>query len=53
MKRKVIQILYAPRIGDDNYSVLYALCDDGTIWWKNERMGAPWQRDDEIPQENQ
>jgi hypothetical protein len=55
--RKVIQIAaQAPSSGTDsdagNDAVLFALCDDGTIWFY-EFMGknSKWERFHEVPQE--
>jgi hypothetical protein len=48
--RKAIQITVAndPNTGD----VLYALCDDGTIWALQVRFGQDWKIVRAIPQGN-
>jgi hypothetical protein len=44
MDRKIIQLTVA---GSDNYpDVLYALCDDGTVWQKSMLENIDWIRVD-------
>jgi hypothetical protein len=45
-KRKVIQICVIPTTGE-SMETLYALCDDGTIWFIG---GSEWIEVPEIPQ---
>jgi hypothetical protein len=52
MDRKVIQLCVSPEFEGEVGDVLYALCDDGTVWslW----LGADkpeWSRVNSIPQE--
>jgi len=61
MERKVIQIaaygyqeLRSPtgdslEYGADN---LFALCDDGTVWWWDPDRMKPWSLVEEIPQDD-
>ena len=30
--RKIIQIAAMPKAEDQNYSAVFALCDDGSVW---------------------
>lgn len=53
MTRKIIQILHVPNRNPETdrvYGVIYALCDDGTLWWKNEQETANWQLEADLPQ---
>lgn len=59
--RKIVQIAFAPYLNSENNSdnqvssvdgdsVMYALCDDGTVW----RWSHKWEKDEEysnIPQD--
>lgn len=49
--RKIIQITIGVPTEGFNYNVLYALCNDGTLWWKNEVEGSQWHLDIPIPQD--
>ena len=42
--RKIIQICVKPAVSKKAHSVLYALCDDGTVWamWGNKPFD--WER---------
>lgn len=42
---KIIQILILPMGVNMVSPVLYALGDDGSIWWRNELENSSWQRD--------
>lgn len=44
MNRKIVQLV--PGSSSSNYAVLYALCDDGTIWRFN---GTEWFIEKNIP----
>lgn len=54
--RKVIQLsVVSPSYENrkEIYHVMYALCDDGTIWWKNETSSPEegrWHLDEDVPQ---
>ncbi len=45
--RKIIQLTYVSNDEDRHPGVLYALCDDGSLWWRNETGGAgsQWNKD--------
>ncbi len=47
-KRKIIQIACAAPPSYE-LAVLYALCDDGTVFWKNEG-DVKWNPEPSIPQ---
>jgi hypothetical protein len=50
--RKIIQILISKaKAPDETQNVIYALCDGGTLWWRNEK-GIEWYCEPDIPQEN-
>lgn len=49
MERKIIQITVA--IGSTESGIIYALCNDGTLWWKCEDADQKWELDmNAIPQ---
>ncbi len=48
--RKIIQI--AVTAVADEEDTLYALCDDGTVWWTIP-AAMPWRKVRDIPQEEQ
>jgi len=52
MKRKIIQIT-APKYNPNSINELWALCDDGTVWFLlyTDRLEQKWQRIKEIPQD--
>lgn len=53
-ERKIIQIT-ATSVEDES-DILYALCDDGTLWWTNPMwVGGNdiWRKVRDIPQEGQ
>ena len=47
--RKIIQIAIDPA-PDCSIVVVYALCNDGTVWSRNDAPGREWSRMDDIPQ---
>lgn len=49
-KRKIIQIA-ATCLSTSTRSkkVLYALCDDGTVWQRDDNQGSNWVQIEEIP----
>lgn len=52
-QRKIVQIVVVPITPKSRYEVpmLYALCNDGTLWWINVRDGSSeWQLEESIPQ---
>ncbi len=56
--RKIIQLIYAqpPRTQSEAiYAMLYALyalCDDGSVWWMNQNDNQEnWQRLTDIPKD--
>lgn len=49
MKRKPVQLAVRP--GNEDWNpVVYALCDDGTIWSLLDGVGGGWQELPDIPQ---
>ena len=56
-KRKVIQVYACPPRENPThrelYPVLFAVCDDGTVWWKNMGMvpEGKWQLEQDVPQD--
>jgi hypothetical protein len=48
--RKPIQIAVSPEATENQIGLVYALCDDGTIWFIPEKSGAEWQPLPPIPQ---
>lgn len=53
-KRKVIQICTGSPAEHTGIYLLWALCDDGTIWWRNQNVAddseANWHIEQNIPQ---
>ena len=51
--RKIKQMLVCPAHKErgDEHGLLYVLCEDGTMWWKNNVDGAVWQREEDVPGE--
>jgi hypothetical protein len=51
--RKVIQLtISAPNVNDPDrvFPILFALCDDGTIWWSNvSNESENWQLYKQVP----
>jgi len=53
MTRKIVQITSSAAVEDNNYSnILFALCDDGTVW-KKETAGSydSWEAIENVPQD--
>lgn len=50
MKRKIIQIAIAPET-ESTIAVLYALCDDGTLWALVDNNTSEWEAVKPIPQD--
>jgi hypothetical protein len=48
MKRKVIQIVVLP-VTESSYGLIFALCNDGTIWVANDREPIIWTEVDGPP----
>lgn len=48
--RKIVQLVTSPAITPGNAGLLYALCDDGSLWWKTDELGNPWKLEEPIPQ---
>lgn len=49
--RKIIQILRCPpRKAEHTLDLIYALCDDGTLLWRNCSESSPWQEEEKPPQ---
>jgi len=48
--RKIIQVTALPE-GESNNPLLYALCEDGTVWCRRVNPGEPRHIVPEIPQE--
>jgi hypothetical protein len=49
-KRKIVQITSA---GEDGASLLFALCDDGTLWcgqWDSDAYAWFWSSVSDVPQ---
>lgn len=56
MTRKIIQITQAPHVDYGNSQFLYALCDDGTVWfqeWDGDSQNgrSVWRKVAPIPQD--
>ena len=49
MKRRVIQIAVAPAF-EDSPEYVYALCDDGTMWWLPGPVAEAWRGIPDVPQ---
>jgi hypothetical protein len=51
MKRKPIQIAAIPLTEAGGRETVYALCEDGSIWRRDERLYNPtqWERVPDIP----
>jgi len=47
--RKIIQIAIDPT-QDCSSCVVYALCDDGTVWSRVDLPGKQWSRMNDVPQ---
>lgn len=53
-KRKIVQIASNPGWNNGTYhqgSSLYALCDDGSLWFITSKEGDFWRKQDEVPQD--
>ena len=50
MTRKIIQIAIDPAPDCGSSSILYALCNDGTVWSRIDIPSKKWSRMDEVPQ---
>jgi hypothetical protein len=48
--RKPIQITTSPPADINDIGLIYALCDDGSIWSRAEKFDAEWQPLPPIPQ---
>lgn len=49
-KRKIIQVSVAPE--SDHYpELIYALCNDGTIWKLDIKYGDGWIEIENVPQD--
>jgi hypothetical protein len=48
-ERKIIQIFFAPAKSSNPYDLIFALADDGTLWWKNINDTANWQLEKPLP----
>ena len=44
--RKPIQITVIPPFHPYEHPIIYALCDDGTIWSRLDRAGQAWYQMD-------
>jgi hypothetical protein len=52
MTRRITQIAIDPT-SEDNYSaVIYALCDDGSLWSLRDLPGKAWERLPGVPDED-
>lgn len=42
--RKIIQIAFQPCTGEDDEidSTMWAVCDDGTVWYRDDWRGQIW-----------
>jgi hypothetical protein len=51
--RKITQIAVSPDT-KATFPCLYAVCDDGTVWFMNlERSRGVWEREEPIPQDKE
>ena len=48
--RKIIQIAIDPAPDCDSAPVVYALCNDGTVWSRLDIPGKKWSQMDDVPQ---
>ena len=52
-KRKIIQLLRCPanKVRGDKFDAVYALCDDGTLFWRNIGCANEhWVLEEPVPQ---
>lgn len=49
--RKIISF-FVIRSNKDDSGIIYALCDDGTLWWKLESATSEWSQENSIPQDS-
>lgn len=48
--RKIIQIAIDPAPDCGSSSIIYALCDDGTVWSRTDIPGKKWSQMEDVPQ---
>lgn len=48
--RRIIQIAIDPSPDSGSTSVVYALCNDGTVWSRVDIPGKQWSQMDDVPQ---
>lgn len=48
--RKVIQLVALGGNEHTETDILYALCNDGSIWFKSDPTGAGWENIESVPQ---
>lgn len=49
--RKIIQICSNANDELETGESLFALCNDGSVWWNSSEPGWEWQRLPDIPQD--
>jgi hypothetical protein len=52
-KRRIIQIVIAPFTSIEDAPVIYALCDDGSLWRRLDQFGKRWEQVPGIPYHEQ
>jgi hypothetical protein len=52
MSRRIVQIAIDPSSSDSYSPVIYALCDDGSLWARLDAPGKLWERQLEVPDED-
>jgi hypothetical protein len=49
--RRIVQIAVDPAFTSDQTSIIYALCNDGSIWWREASDDDTWHQISAIPQD--
>ena len=44
MRSKIVQLAIDPST-DEATGIIYALCEDGSVWWKLTHVDSPWSKD--------
>lgn len=52
MTRRIVQIAVDPTTADGIAPVIYALCDDGSLWSRHDLPGKAWERLPGVPDED-
>jgi hypothetical protein len=51
--RRIAQIAIDPTTSDGIAPVIYALCDDGSLWCRQDLFGKHWERLPGVPADDQ